>query len=52
MAFDDGSVHQALACTALEEWSAPGALYRPLSANPSDAPDRLLAHSSPPPNGR
>lgn len=29
MAFDERSVHQALARTALEEWWAPGALYRP-----------------------
>ena len=29
MAFDDVSVHQELARTALEEWWAPGALYRP-----------------------
>jgi hypothetical protein len=39
MAFDDGSVHQALACTALEEWWAPGALYRPGAAEPGEAPD-------------
>lgn len=50
MAFDDGSVHQALFCTALEEQWAPGALYRPMSANPSDAPDRLPAHSRPLPS--
>lgn len=29
MAFDDASAHQELARTALEEWWAPGALYRP-----------------------
>ena len=29
MAFDERSVHQELAGTALEEWWAPGALYRP-----------------------
>jgi hypothetical protein len=52
MAFDDRSVHQALACTALEEWWAPGALYRPSAAEPGDAPDRLPAGSRPPANGR
>ncbi len=34
MAFDDASVHQDLARTALEEWWAPGALYRPSDAQP------------------
>ena len=28
MAFSGGSVHQELACLALEEWWAPGALFR------------------------
>jgi hypothetical protein len=32
MAFDDTSVHQDHARTALEEWWAPGALYRPRDA--------------------
>ena len=32
MAFDDASAHQELARTALEEWWAPGALYRPSDA--------------------
>ncbi len=40
MAFDKKSVHQPLARTALEEWWAPGALYRPSDAQPVDAPDR------------
>jgi len=35
MAFDDASAHQALARTALEEWWAPGALYRPSDAQPT-----------------
>jgi hypothetical protein len=52
MAFDDTSVHQDLARTALEEWWAPGALYRPSDAQPVDAPDRLPAGSRPPANGR
>jgi len=37
MAFHDTSVHQELARTALEEWWAPGALYRPSVAQPVDA---------------
>ena len=28
LAYDDQSVHQELACQALEEWWAPGAIYR------------------------
>lgn len=34
MAFDENSVHHASARTALEEWWAPGALYRPSDAQP------------------
>ena len=29
LAFSKGSLHQELACQVLEEWWAPGALYRP-----------------------
>jgi hypothetical protein len=36
MAFDDASAHQQLARTALEEWWAPGALYRPKDARPGE----------------
>jgi len=39
MAFEDGSAHQPLARTALEEWWAPGALYRPSDAQPGAAAD-------------
>lgn len=39
MAFDDRSVHQALARTALEEWWAPGALYRPGASEANGAGD-------------
>ena len=41
MAFDEGSVHQTLARTALEEWWAPGALFRPGNAGAADVPDRM-----------
>jgi len=34
LAFDDRSVHQALACTAIEEWWGPGALFRPGAGEP------------------
>jgi len=43
MAFDDGSAHQPLARTALEEWWAPGALYRPSDAQPGAAADASQA---------
>jgi hypothetical protein len=39
LAFDDASVHQELARTALEEWWAPGALYRRGGARADDTPD-------------
>lgn len=48
MAFDEASVHQTLARTALEEWWAPGALYRPADAGPIDSPDGTLARSRSP----